>query len=146
MPSTLIPTCVPWGLCFADGRLLGWPIREEHQQRGRPGGPGHGNPGDNRTRRPSAGGPSRGRGPASQLPCTTNEVIAVTATRRLRRPHPGGGMPALRRAIRAFGYVNEELLRAGEAMYPLLSRTATPAAARRDRRHACPPSFHDRTC
>ena len=53
-------------------------------------------------------------------------------------------MPALRRAIRAFGYVNEELLRAGEAI--ILSRPATPAAARRDRRHAYPPSFHDRTC
>ena len=36
MPSTLIPTCVPCGLCFADGPLFGWPIREDHQQRGRP--------------------------------------------------------------------------------------------------------------
>jgi len=53
MPSTLIPTCVPCGLCFADGRLLGWPIREEHRQRGRLAEPGHGNPGDDRTRSPA---------------------------------------------------------------------------------------------
>ena len=71
MPSTLIPTCVPCGLCFADGPLLGWPIREDHQQRGRPAEPGHGNPGDDRTRQPRAGGPSRRRGPTSQLPYTT---------------------------------------------------------------------------
>ena len=50
------------------------------------------------------------------LRCTTNEVIAVTATRRPHRPHPEGGMPTLRRPIRSLRYVNDELLRAGEAI------------------------------
>ena len=54
--------------------------------------------------------------PNNQLRCTTNEVIAVTATRRPRRLHPEGGMPTLRRPIRTLRYVNDELLRAGEAI------------------------------
>jgi hypothetical protein len=40
MPSTLTPTRVPCGLCVADGPLLGSPIGEDHQRRGRPAAAG----------------------------------------------------------------------------------------------------------
>jgi hypothetical protein len=40
----------------------------------------------------------------------------VTATRRPRRLHPVGQTPTLRRPIRILRYVNDELLRAGEAI------------------------------
>jgi hypothetical protein len=47
---------------------------------------------------------------------TYDEVIAVTATRRPRRPQPGWAMTAIRRAIGTLRYVNDELGRASEAI------------------------------
>ena len=116
MPSTLAPACSPCGLRFASRPLLELHIREDHVPRNRPAEPDHDDSSGVKASQPSAGGPSRRQNQASRLPRTTNEVIAMTVTRRPRRRRPGWAMTAPRRAIRALRYVNEELVRASEAM------------------------------
>lgn len=115
MPSTLAPTCSLCGLRFANRPLLELHIREDHLERNHPAEPDHDDSSGAQASQPSAGGPSRRQNQASRLPRTTNEVIAMTVTRRPRR-RPGWAMTAPRRAIRALRYVNEELVRASEAM------------------------------
>ena len=73
-----------------------------------------------------AGALSRRHGLAPRPTRTTNEVIAMTATRRPRRPSPGWAMNALRRAIRILRYVNETLVLVLQALFP-------PADVRRPR-------------
>ena len=104
MPSMLAPACSLCGLRFANRPLLELHIREDHLERNRPAEPDHDDSSGVKASQPSAGGPSRRQNQASRLPRTTNEVIAMTVTRRPSR------------AIRALRYVNEELVRASEVM------------------------------
>ena len=126
MPSTLTPTCPFCGLRYANRPLLELHIREDHLQRNRRGKPGHDDPGDTRTSQPRAGVLSRGHGLAPRPTRSTNEVIAVTATRRPCRPSPGW-------VIRALRYVKETLVLASQAPFP-------PAGARRPRPAADAPA------
>ncbi|MGH7735707.1 MAG: hypothetical protein ACREOE_18925, partial [Gemmatimonadales bacterium] len=133
MPSTLIPACPFCGLRYASRPLLDLHIREDHVQRNHPAEPDHDDSGDTRGSQPHAGGPSRRRGPTPRLPRTTNEVITITATRRPRRPRPGWVMTALRGALRALRHVNDELVRASQAILrsaraPQPRRAEEPAA------------------
>lgn len=116
MPSMLAPACSLCGLRFANRPLLELHIREDHLERNRPAELEHDDSGGAQASQPGAGEPSRGQNQAARLPRTTNEVIAMTVTRRPRRQRPGWTMTTLRRAIRALRYVNEELVRASEAM------------------------------
>ena len=112
MPSTQIPTCPLCGLRFSARSLLDLHIREDHQER-RPTAPDHDDPGDTRTSQVRTSGPSRGNGPASGQPRTTDEMITMTAT---QRPRSGRAMTVLRRVIGTLRYVNDELTRASEAI------------------------------
>jgi hypothetical protein len=100
MPSTLTPACSLCGLRFANRPLLELHIREDHVPRDRPADRDHDDSGGAQASQPGAGGPSRRQNQASRLPRTTNEVIAMTATRRPRRRRPGRALTALHRAIR----------------------------------------------
>ena len=116
MPSTLAPACSLCGLRFANRPLLELHIREDHLERNRPAEPDHDDSSGVQVFQPGAGEPSGGQNQTSRLPRTTKVVIAMTVTRRPRRRRPGWAMTAPRRAIRALRYVNEELVRASEAM------------------------------
>ena len=116
MPSTLTPTCPLCGLRFANRPLLELHIREDHLERDRRAEPDYDDSSGNGRSEPHAGGPSGRQTHTSRLPRSTKEVIAMTVTRRPRRRRPGWAMTAPRRAIRALRYVNEELVRASEAM------------------------------
>lgn len=116
MPSTLTPTCPLCGLRFANRPLLELHIREDHLERDRRAEPDYDDSSGNGRSEPHAGGPSRRQNQTSRLPRSTNEVIAMTATRRPRRRRPGWAMTALRRAIRTLRYVNDELVCASEAI------------------------------
>ena len=126
MPSTLTPACPFCGLRYANRPLLELHIREDHLQRNRHGEPGHDDPGDTRTSQPRADVLSRGHGLAPRPARSTNEVIAVTATRRPRRPRPGW-------VIRTLRYVKETLVLVSQALFP-------PAGARRPRPAADAPA------
>jgi hypothetical protein len=97
MTGTLIPTCPLCGLRYENRPLLELHIREDHRQ----------------SRHDEPGGPSRSHGLASRPSATTKEVTATTAARSAR---PDQAMTAPRRAIRALRYVNDELMRASEAI------------------------------
>ena len=97
MTGTLTPTCPLCGLRYENRPLLELHIREDHDQ----------------SRRDEPGGPSRVRGLASRSSGTTKEVTATTAARSVR---PGQAMTAPRRPIRVLRYVNDELMRASEAI------------------------------
>jgi hypothetical protein len=70
-----------------------------------------------RASRRRAVGLFRRHGLASRAPRTTDEVIAMTAARRPRRPRSGWPMTVLRPAVRTLRYANQELVRASEAIY-----------------------------
>jgi hypothetical protein len=97
MTGTLTPTCPLCGLRYENRPLLELHIREDHRQ----------------NRHDEPGGPSRSHDLASRSSGTTKEVTAPTAARSAR---PGQAMTAPRRAIRALRYVNDELMRASEAI------------------------------
>ena len=97
MTGTLTPTCPLCGLRYENRPLLELHIREDHHQ----------------SRHDAPGSPSRSHGLASRSSGTTKEVTATTAARSAR---PGQAMTAPRRAIRALRYVNDELMRASEAI------------------------------
>ena len=97
MTGTLTPTCPLCGLRYENRPLLELHIREDHHH-SRPDEPG---------------GPSRSHGLASRSSGTTKEVTATTAA---RSAGPGQAMTAPRRAIRVLRYVNDELMRASEAI------------------------------
>jgi len=113
MPSTLIQACPLCGLRFPNGALFDLHIREDHLKRNRPAETDHDDSGDTGTSQVRAGAPSQGNGRASSQPRTTDEMNTVTAT---RRPRSGQAMTTLRRAIGTLGHVNDELLRASEAI------------------------------
>ena len=100
MPSTLAPACSLCGLRFANRPLLELHIREDHVPRARPAEPDHDDSGGARAPQPGAGRSSRRQNQASRLPRTTNEVSAMTATRRPPRRRPVWALTTLRRAIR----------------------------------------------
>ena len=131
MPSTLTQACPFCGLRYANRPLLELHIREDHLQRNHRGGSGHDDPGDTRTSQPRAGVLSRGHGLAPRPARSTNEAIAVTATRRPRRPSPGW-------VIRTFRYVKETLLLASQALFPPADAPAPPGADASAERHAHP--------
>jgi hypothetical protein len=97
MTGTLTPTCPLCGLRYENRPLLELHVREDHHE----------------SRHDEPGGPSRSYGLASGSSGTMREVTATTAARSAR---PGQAMTAPRRAIRALRYVNDELMRASEAI------------------------------
>ena len=115
MPSTLTPAC-----------------REDHLQRNGRGEPDR-DPGGTLDIPAPRGRPIPGNGPAPRPAPATDEVIAVTAPGRPRRPSPGWAMTALRRAIRILRYVNETLVLVLQALFP-------PPGARRPRPAADAPA------
>lgn len=124
MTSTLTPACPLCGLRYENMPLLELHIREDHRRqprRRRPSGTG--------VSRSPAGSPSRGDDRAAESPRTTKEVTAMTATRHRRG---GQVMAAVRRALRALRSVNDELIRASEAI-------ARPARVPRSRPRAQAP-------
>jgi hypothetical protein len=101
MTSTLYPACPLCGLRYASKPLLELHIREDHRPR-RHAQPGRLRAGGTRESSSAAGIPSR----------TVKEVTAMTATRR-----PLGQVMAVpRRVLRALRHVNDELMRASEAI------------------------------
>jgi hypothetical protein len=86
MTGTLTTACPLCGLRYASRPLLELHIREDHRLR---------------RRRAAPGGPSGSHGLAAKPSRTATEVTAMTATRRV---------------IRAVRHVNDELLRASEAI------------------------------
>jgi hypothetical protein len=113
MTSTLTPACPLCGLRYASKPLLELHIREDHRPRRRaqPGRPDVA--GGTRVASPAAGSPSRRTGLASRPSRTAKEVTAMPAT---RRPRPGQVLTVPRRALRALRHVNDELMRASEAI------------------------------
>ena len=124
MSGTLTRACPLRGLRYADRPLLELHIGEDHLQRNRGAEPDHDESGDAGHPSPAPRGPSRPHGLASALLSTMNQVMATTMTRRPGRSRSGSAMTTPRRAIRAVRYVNEELVRASEAI-SRSARTAT---------------------
>jgi hypothetical protein len=114
MTSTLTPTpaCPLCGLRYASKPLLELHIREDHRPRRRPR-PGRPGAGATRASSPAAGSPSRRTAPAARPSRTVKEVTAMPAT---RRPRPGQVLTVPRRALRALRHVNDELMRASQAI------------------------------
>ena len=120
MPS--IMTCALCGLRYANGALLELHIREDHVQQNQQAVSARGDAAGSMASQARAG-TSRRSAQESRLPRPKNIVTAGTATTRPRRRLPGSAVAALRRsarlarqAVQAVRYVNEELLRASEAL------------------------------
>lgn len=105
MTSTLTPACPLCGLRYESSPLLELHVREDHRQRP--------DPGSSRATPARADSPARTDGLRAGPSRAAEEVTAVKAT--LHRP-AGRVRTALRRAAHAIGHVNDELLRAGEAI------------------------------
>jgi hypothetical protein len=117
MTSTLNPACPLCELHYENRPLLELHIREDHRrQAGRRGPGGTGAPA------PSAASPPRRHESASGPSRTAKEVTAMAAT---RRPRVGQPMTAARRALRALKYVDDQLIRASEAVIRS-ARTSQP--------------------
>jgi hypothetical protein len=71
-----------------------------------------------------------------------NEVIAMTAEREPAHPHSGWALTALRRAISVLRYVEDENMRASEAICRSIGAPHPPPAGRRARRLVWSRSFH----
>lgn len=112
MTSTLTPACPLCGLRYASKPLLELHIREDHRRRrAQPAPPDVA--GGTRASPPAAGSPSRRTAPASRPSRTAKEVTAMPAT---RRPRPGQLLTVPRRVLRALRHVNDELIRASQAI------------------------------
>ena len=102
MSSTLTPACPLCGLRYASKPLLELHIREDHRRRRRaqpaPPDVAGTQASPRRTARPSR---------------TAKEVTAMPAT---RRPRPGQVLTVPRRLLRALRHVNDELIRASQAI------------------------------
>ena len=107
MTGTPNPACPLCGFRFGSRPLLDLHIREDHRQRG------HRNPGGTQMPLRAVGSASHRRNLASTPPRTMKEVTAMTAT---HRPRTGRMMTGPRRMIHAVRYVNDELMRASEAI------------------------------
>ncbi len=136
MTGTLNPACPLCGLRFAGRPLLELHIREDHPRRGRRAQPGRGDPGGTRATSARADSPAHRYGLAPGPSRTTKEVKAMTA---IRHPRARRVRAIPRRAIRALRYVNDELVRALEALM-------RPAGASRSRPRAeAPANGHPRS-
>lgn len=112
MSSTLNLACPLCGLRYASRPLLELHIREDHRPLRR-AQPGRLDAGGTRASSSTGGSPSRRTGLASRPSRTTNEVNAMTAT---RRPRAARVMTVPRRVLRVLRHVNDELMRASEAI------------------------------
>ena len=114
MTSTLTPACPLCGLRYASKPLLELHIREDHRRRRRaqPAPPDVAGTQASPPPRPAAS-PSRRTAPASRPSRTAKEVTAMPAT---RRPRPGQVLTVPRRLLRALRHVNDELIRASQAI------------------------------
>ena len=119
MMSTLTPACPLCGLRYESSPLLELHIREDHRQRPEPG--------SSRATPARTGRPARTDGLRAGPSRSTEEVTAMGTT--LHRP-AGRVWTALRRAVHTIGHVNDELLRAGEAI--IRSARAPQAGVRVD--------------
>jgi hypothetical protein len=119
-----IPTCALCGLRFSNRALLGLHVREDHLDRNRPARPDHHESAETGPSRPCAGGPAVDDSPAGSRARTADEVTATAIT---QPPRSRWLMTALRRAIGTVRYVNDELVRASEAM---IRSARAPQAAR----------------
>jgi hypothetical protein len=122
MPRTLTQTCALCGLRYASSALLELHIREDHVQPGQQAEPGRGDAADNRISAAPAGTSGR-NATASRLPRPLQTPTGRVAPTRSRRRLQGSGMAALRRvtrlarqSVRAVRDVNDELLRASDAI------------------------------
>lgn len=121
MPRTLTQTCALCGLRYANSALLELHIREDHVQQNQRAAPARGDAAGSMASQARAG-TSRSSAPDAGLPRPVN-MAAGTATTRPRRRLRGSAVAALRhtarfarRAVQAVRYVNQELLRASEAL------------------------------
>jgi hypothetical protein len=122
MPRTLTQTCALCGLRYANSALLELHIREDHVQQNQRAAPARGDTAGSMASQARAGA-SRSSAPDAGLPRPKNMMAAGTATTRPRRRLRGSVVAALRRterfarrAVQAVRYVNQELLRAAEAL------------------------------
>jgi hypothetical protein len=134
MTSTLNPTCPLCGLRYDSKPLLELHIREDHRPRRR-AHPGRLDAGSTPASSSAAGSPSHRSGLASRPSRTVKEVTAMIAT---HHPQPGQEITVVRRVLRALRHVNDELMRASEAIIRSArapqSRPQTQAPAARDTR------------
>ena len=116
MTSTPYPACSLCGLRYASKPLLELHIREDHRplRRARSGRPGVVR--GARATSPAAGSSSRPSGLAFR---PSRAVKAVTAMTVIRRQRSGQVLTFPRRVLRALRHVNDELLRASEALMRL---------------------------
>lgn len=128
MSIWLIQTCTLCGLRFSNRALLELHIREDHVERNRSAGQHDDDPGDNGKSRLRAGGSA-----ANDVLVPTQARTADEVNTRTAAPLPRSGpvMTVVRRVIGAVRYVNDELLRAGEAIMrsaraPQPDRSAQP--------------------
>ena len=112
MTSTLTPACPLCGLRYASKPLLELHIREDHRRRRR-AQPAPPDVAGTQASPPPAASPSRRTAPASRPSRTAKEVTAMPAT---RRPRPGQVLTVPRRLLRALRHVNDELIRASQAI------------------------------
>lgn len=122
MPSTMTQTCALCGLRYAHGALLELHIREDHVQQNQQAAPARSDAVGSVAPQVHAG-TSGSSAQDARLPRPLSMVTAGTATTRPRRRLPGSAAAALgrsarfaRQAVQALRYVNEELLRASEAL------------------------------
>jgi hypothetical protein len=134
MTSTLTPACPLCGLRYESKPLLELHIREDHRPRRRAPSSSL-DPGGTQASSPVAGRPSHRSGLTSRPSRTVKEVTAMRAT---RRPRLGQVMTVPRRVLRALRHVNDELMRASEAIIRSArapqSRTRIQVLAARDTR------------
>ncbi|MDQ2815739.1 MAG: hypothetical protein M3Z75_28810, partial [Actinomycetota bacterium] len=112
MTSTLNPACPLCGLRYASKPMLELHIREDHRPRRRAqAGPPE--TGSTPASSPAGGRPSRRTDLAARPSRTAKEVTVMTAA---RHPRPGQLKTVPRRVLRALRHVNDELMRASEAI------------------------------
>jgi hypothetical protein len=135
MPSTLNPAG-PYGLHSGNKPLPDLNVREDHYQRALRAQDGHDDPGSTRAAAPRADGLPLGQDLASTPSRTTKEATAKTL-------RAGRAMTVLRRALRVVRNVDDESLRASQAVIPFgrppRARPQTPVPpagrARKAQRH-----------
>lgn len=136
MTGTLNSACPLCGLRFASRPLLELHIREDHRRHGRREQPGRSDPGGARATSASADSPAHRHGLASGPSRSTKEVTGMTV---IRHPRDRRLRAIPHRTIRALRYVNDELVRALEAIF-------RPARAPRSRPQAeAPANGHPRS-
>ena len=114
MPSTLNSAGPLCGLRLENKSLPDLHVREDHRQRVLRAQDGHGDPGSTRAAASPADGLPRGH----DLACTPSRTTKEATARTTRRWHADRAMTALCRALRGIRNVNDESLRASQAVIP----------------------------